>query len=104
LAFRPRAGVLAIMLAALYIGFKEGFIRHEPYHQAAYFSACVPLLAVLVTAARHRVDGRGLAVIALVFGAKQPRLAQNRSRRLAGGGTEAQLLLDAPLSKRAAER
>jgi len=94
LAFRPRAGVLAIMLAALYIGFKEGFIRHEPYHQAAYFSACVPLLAVLVTAARHRSTAGVWLLIALVFGANSlawlnPFTAPGR------WSTEAQLLLDA---------
>lgn len=51
---RPTIGVLAIVLVALYGGFKEGFVRHEPYHQAAYFSACVPLLALLVGIPRWR--------------------------------------------------
>jgi len=86
---------LAIMLAALYIGFKEGFIRHEPYPPGAYFSACVPLLAVLVTAARHRSTGRGLAVDRAGVRRKTASPGSTRSRRLAGGAQRRSLLLDA---------
>jgi hypothetical protein len=66
---RPRIGVHAIILAALYVGFKEGFVRHEPFHQAAYFSACVPLLAVLVGIPRWRYISLAAVSVAVVFSA-----------------------------------
>jgi hypothetical protein len=66
---RPRIGVFAIILAALYIGFKEGFVRHEPFHQAAYFSACVPLLAILVAVPRRRAVPVAALLVAMVFSA-----------------------------------
>lgn len=67
IAFRQRIAVVLIALVALYGGFKEGFIRHAPLHQAAYFSACVLLLAGLATAVRRRWLVVPFLVVALLF-------------------------------------
>lgn len=91
---RPRIGVLAIVLIALYGGFKEGFIRHEPFHQAAYFSACVPLLALLVGIPRWRYIALAALPAAFVFSANSvawlnPMTAPSR------WATASQMLFDA---------
>jgi hypothetical protein len=67
IGLRQRIAVALIALVALYGGFKEGFIRHAPLHQAAYFSACVLLLAGLATAVRRQWLVAPFLVVALLF-------------------------------------
>lgn len=64
---RPRVAVGLIVAAALFIGFKEGFTRHDHYHQAAYFSACVVLLALFVAAFSARWPVLLALIVAVCF-------------------------------------
>lgn len=64
---RPRVAIWVIVAAALFIGFKEGFIRHDHFHQAAYFSACVVLVALFVAALGSRWPMVLALVVAVCF-------------------------------------
>jgi hypothetical protein len=90
---KPTAGVLVIAALILYLGFREGFNRHDGSHQRYFFAFALPVLAWFLAQAGSRALRAGVLVAAVLLSAAswlppEPRVA------LGKWSTQLQLLVD----------
>jgi hypothetical protein len=63
---KPTAGVLVITALVLFLGFLEGFNRHDGWHQRYFFVYALPVLAWFLARAGSRAFRAGVLVAALL--------------------------------------
>jgi len=112
---RPTAGVLAVSVVLLYLGFREATGRHQPGRQAFFFLTAVPVLAWFLTttvtrpvsvhpAAFRRYPFRAAVLAATVLLAAQSWLPAEPSRVLAAWSDRVQLVADTGYQQQSLDR